>query len=104
MVTVGENDPLDPAGTQLIDFPTPETSTPDGNTLMWWPFYVTWSPDSTTLLYGAWAYANNLEVQSVLEVRVDGETPPVVLYETPHLSPYSGVLRLHFQNWSRQQG
>jgi Tol biopolymer transport system component len=87
---------------QVVVLP-PETTGPDGTKLIWWPFYVIWSPDSRTLLYGAWAYANDVEVQSVLAVRVDGETPPVVLRATD-LSPYSGVLRLHFQSWGRQPG
>ena len=86
--------------------PAPATAEPDGTTLLWWPFYVIWSPDSTTLLYGAWALTNDVEVISLVAVPVDGEAAPVVLTDTSDLtiSPYSGVLRLHFQSWSRQQG
>jgi Tol biopolymer transport system component len=51
VVTVNDNDPLEPAGTQQVI--SAETAGPAGTT-MWSPFSVTWSPDSTTLLYLAW--------------------------------------------------
>jgi hypothetical protein len=64
------------------------------------------SPDSTTLLYGAWAFTNDVEVVSLVAVQVDGEAAPVVLTDIRDVtvSPYRGVLRLHFQSWGRQQG
>ncbi|MGZ5398283.1 MAG: TolB family protein, partial [Mycobacterium sp.] len=95
VVTVGDNDPLEPAGTQVI-IPPPETTGPDGPTT-WYIDSVTWSPDGTTLLVLG---------DGVFAMRVDGETPPVVLYDrsgSPRLGDpaYSGYPWLPFQSWSR---
>ena len=113
VVTVNENGPVDPRGMPpLLDMaqvviPPPATTDADGTRWLWYPYNVTWSPDSTTLLYGAWADAGiseDDEVISLLAVRVDGETPPVVLYNALDLSVYDGNPRVPFQSWSRQQG
>ena len=83
VVTVSENDPLEPSGTEVV-IPPPETTTPDGTT-KWYPFRVTWSPDGTTLLYNAWNDRGN-EPRAVVAVRVDGDRPPVVLDDTLDVS------------------
>ena len=74
VVTVSDDDPLEPAGTQRV-IPPPQTTGPtaDGP---WYPFNVTWSPDGTTLLYLAFMEGGP---NSVVAAPVDGETPPVVL-------------------------
>ena len=112
VVTVNENGPVDPRGlpplldmAQVVILP-PATTDPDGTRWLWYPYNVIWSPDSTTLLYGAWGDAGTTdenEVISLLAVRIDGETPPVVLYDALDLSVYDGNPRVSFQSWSRQQ-
>jgi len=110
VVTVNDNGPPRPdemppmLDMAQVVIPPPETPQPDGTTMLWWPFYVTWSPDSTTLLYGAWSDSAIPEQVVPIAVRVDHQSPPVVLSPTSNLAPYDGVLRLHYQSWSRQQG
>ncbi len=41
---------------------------------------------------------------SLLAARVDGETPPVVLYDDLDVSVYDGDPLVTFQTWSQQQG
>jgi Tol biopolymer transport system component len=99
LVTVSDNDPLKPAGTHVV-IPPPETTGPDGLT-RWYPWSVTWSPDGTTLLYLAWDSVPGKT--GVVAVRVDGETPPVVLDDALGVSwsVYIGFPWLPFQSWSR---
>ena len=54
LLTVNADDPLEPAGTQVV-IPPPQTTGPDGQPMWWYPYSVTWSPDGTALLYYAWA-------------------------------------------------
>ena len=96
IVTADDNDPLEPAGTQVI-MPPPDTSGP-GPDGPWWPFSVTWSPDGTTILYNAWSGQGP---DAVVAVRIDGQTPPVVLSDSLGVSVYSGRPWLPFQSWGR---
>jgi Tol biopolymer transport system component len=80
--------------------PPPETTGPDGTRLLWYPYNVTWSPDSTTLLYGAWAITNDEDVNSLVAVPVDGDTPPVALFDGLDLSVYGAYPRVPFHSWS----
>jgi hypothetical protein len=103
VVTVKDSDdPRDPASTPPADdlaekvISPPETTSTDGTKLYWYPFNVTWSPDSTTLLYNA--------SSALLAVRVDGETPPVILYDDLDISVYDGRPLVSFQSWSQQRG
>ena len=92
VVTMSDDDPLEPAGTQAV-MPPPETSGPDGIT-RWYPFSVTWSPDGMTLLYLAWNdradVGEAFEPTGLVAVRVDGEAPPVILDDTLDASVYDG--------------
>ena len=105
IVTVTEDDPLEPAGTQLV-IPPPEftMTTPKhplfGTALRWYPMSVTWSPDGTTLLYLAWGTPkpNSGLSYGAIAVRVDGATPPVFLSD---VSPEPGFPWLPFQSWGR---
>jgi dipeptidyl aminopeptidase/acylaminoacyl peptidase len=99
LLTVNPDDPLEPAGPQVV-IPPPQTTGPDGQPMWWYPFVVTWSPDGNSLLYYAWAESDDgfAQADSVVAVSLDGETPPVVL---------SGDLRAGgsanaFQSWGRQ--
>jgi Tol biopolymer transport system component len=95
LVTVSDNDPLEPAGTQVV-IPPPETTGPDGPK-PWFadPDSVTWSPDGTTLLVLG---------DGVVTVRVDGETPPVVLDDADAFRYFGLFPWLTLQSWSRQPG
>jgi Tol biopolymer transport system component len=107
VVTLNDNDdPTDPARNSADDLTEkvispPETTSTDGTKLYWYPFNVSWSPDSTTLLYAAWAETQP-EPISLLAVRVDGESPPVMIYDDLDISVYDGYPRVSFQSWSRQ--
>jgi hypothetical protein len=113
VVTVNDNDsgvdntlgqPLMLDMPQVV-IPPPETTGPDGTTRLWYPFNVTWSPDSTTLLYGAWAMTNDDDgfLNSLVAVPLDGETPPVALYDGPDLSVYGAYPRVPFHSRSHQE-
>jgi hypothetical protein len=87
--------------------PPPETTGPDGVRLFWYPFNVIWSPDSTTLLYSAWAIihgsdaVNDIELDALVAVPVDGDEPPVVLYDGLDLAVYGAYPRVPFHSWSQ---
>jgi hypothetical protein len=105
LVTVSEDDPLEPAGTQVV-VPPPRTTGPLGS-IWWYPESVTWSPDGTTLLYLAWPEAEipqTLPDSGVVAVPLDAETPPVVLSGDLPPDAYSGYPWLTIQSWGRQQG
>ena len=104
LLTVNEDDPLEPAGSQVV-IPPPQTAGPDGP-LWWFPFSVTWSPDGTTLLYLAWAEATNTNdaPSGIVAVSLDAETAPVVLSGDLGFDVYSGIPWLPIQSWGRQQG
>ena len=106
LLTVNEDDPLEPAGTQVV-IPPPQTTGPDGQPIWWYPYSVTWSPDGTTLLYYAWPEAADRPLtipdSGVVAVPLDGETPPVVLSGDLGPDAYSGYPWLPIQSWGRQQ-
>lgn len=101
LLTVNEDDPLEPNGSQVV-IPPPQTTGPDGP-LWWYPYRVRWSPDGTTLLYHAWAEASDLTItqatpDGIVAVSLDGETPPVVL----SADLYAAGSGLPIQSWGRQ--
>ena len=102
LVTVND-DEGQPAGTQVV-MPPPQTTGPDGP--MWWyPYSVTWSPDGTALLYLAWPEAEpppSGPHSGLVAVRVDGDTPPVVLSGDLTAAVYSGFPWLPIQSWGPQ--
>jgi hypothetical protein len=100
LLTVNADDPLEPAGTEVV-IPPPQTTGPDEP--LWFPFSVTWSPDGTTLLYLAWS-DGSAALNGIVAVSLDGETPPVVLSGDLEAAVYSGIPWLPIQSWGRQQG
>jgi Tol biopolymer transport system component len=88
VITVNDHDPLEPAGTEQVIPPWRTTAT--GAAQYWYPSSTTWSPDGTTLLILA---------DPVVAVRLDGQTPPVVLYDGGEWK--AGYPPLPIQNWSR---
>jgi dipeptidyl aminopeptidase/acylaminoacyl peptidase len=104
LITVSEDDPLEPAGTQVV-IPPPQTTGPLG-AIWWYPWSVTWSPDGTTLLYLAWPEAKTtltIPESGVVAMPLDRETPPVVLSGDVGPDAYSGYPWLTIQSWGRQQ-
>jgi Tol biopolymer transport system component len=95
LLTVNPDDPLEPAGTEVV-IPPPQTTGPNGQPRWWYPYNVTWSPDGTTLLYNAWSGGTQ---SGLVAVPLDAETPPVVLSEDLAVSGSVNA----FQSWGRQQ-
>jgi len=95
VVTVGNDDPLGPAGTQTPIAP-PQTFV--GQPRQWFPYGVSWSPDSLTLLYVAWTNPGD----GIVAVPVDGATRPVILYDALSVTAHSGKPWNSSQSWSPQ--
>jgi sugar lactone lactonase YvrE len=105
LLTVNPDDPLEPAGTEVVIAP-PQTTGPDGQPMWWFPYGVTWSPDGTTLLYYAWAESADRNItrttpNGIVAAPLDAETPRVVL--SLGADPFSGSPWLPTQSWGRQQ-
>ena len=106
LLTVNEDDPLEPAGTQVV-IPPPQTTGPVGQPIWWYPVRV--SPGRLTAphcsIY-AWPEADDPTARSrngIVAVPLDGETPPVVLSGDLGADAYSGYPWLPIQSWGRQQ-
>jgi Tol biopolymer transport system component len=116
VVTVNDNLPNPDEVPPLLDvaqlvIPPPHTTSPSGSRQYWYPYTVTWSSDSTTLLYDAWADSAELravpstsEHHELLAARVDGETPPIVLYGSQPPRGNDGFPHVPLQSWRPQQG
>ena len=101
VVTVGENDPLGPIGTQTVI----ATRTTEGSeTRRWFPVTVSWGPDSATLrLVGGELLASGdmAAGSGLLTVPVDGTVAPTILWETPEgIGSMSIFPPNDFQTWS----
>jgi Tol biopolymer transport system component len=123
VVTVNDNPPKFPPWLvmdQLV-IPPPHIMSPSGTRQYWYPYTVTWSSDSTTLLYDAWEDSADsrarleamdsrarleaeMECCALLAVRVDGETPPIVLYDAQLPRGNAGFPHVPLHSWSPQQG
>ena len=104
VVTVADDDPLGPAGTQTtIANPRIDSG---GEPAIWFPYSVTWSPDGTSLLFLGEAQPEDWESATdkfygLLVVPIDGATAPVLLYEA--IGQSGDVLPMsanYFQRWS----
>jgi Tol biopolymer transport system component len=115
VVTVNDKPPRPGEIPPLIDMaqlviPPPHTTSPSGSRQYWYPWTVTWSSDSTTLLYDAWEDSFDSRAlveageEALLAARVDGETPPIVLYDAQPPRGNDGFPHVPLQSWSPQQG
>ncbi|WP_175525320.1 PD40 domain-containing protein [Microbacterium sp. cf046] len=100
IVTVGDDDPLGPAGTQTVLAPI-ETKE-GGGTRHWLPATVSWSPDSAALRFVGWelSEAGGPASSALLTVPVDG-TAASILWEGPAAGPATSIPQNDFQSWSR---
>ena len=92
---------------QLV-IPPPATAATDGTRAYWWPYSVVWSSDSTTLVYDAWSWpdpggSEEDEGRALLAVRLDGATPPVVLYDAETLRGTYTFPPLPLRGWSEHE-
>jgi WD40-like Beta Propeller Repeat len=102
ILTVGDDDPLGPAGTQTVLAPIQTT---EGNqTRHWLPATVSWAPDSAALRFVGWellASGGGAASSALLTVPVDGTAAPTILWEGPAAGPAMSVPQNDFQGWSR---
>ncbi|WP_374312080.1 TolB family protein [Microbacterium sp.] len=101
ILSVAEDDPLGPMGTQTVLAPTQTTEGSEPR--LWIPVTVSWAPDSSTLRFIGWELRPSGEMASgsgLLTVPVDGAAAPAVLWETPEgIGAYSAIPQNDFQTW-----
>ena len=100
IVTVGDDDPLGPAGTQTVLAPIETTD--GGATRHWLPATVSWSPDSAALRFVGWELlpAGGPASSALLAVAVDGTAAPTILWEGSAAGPAMSIPQNDFQSWS----
>lgn len=103
IVTVAENDPLGPVGTQTMLAPL-EAIDGDG-ARRWYPIVASWSPDSAFLrVVGLELLADGVADDTsgaLLAVPIDGSAP-TLLVTGPGPIPPTSPPQNDFQSWSRQ--
>jgi hypothetical protein len=104
VVTVGDDDPLGPFGTQTVL--SPVESVESGEPRRWLPTAVSWSSDSSALRFLGWELLASGEMgggNGLLTVPVDRNVAPTILWETAEgIGTMSIVVPLNdFQAWSR---
>lgn len=103
VVTVRDDDPLGPIGTQTVL--SPILSTEGSEPRRWLPSAVSWAPDSSALRLLGWELLASGDMgggSGLLTVPVDRTTAPTILWETEEgIGTMSSVLLNDFQAWSR---
>ena len=101
ILTVGDDDPLGPAGTQTVLAPIQTTE--GDETRHWLPATVSWAPDSATLRFVGWELlaGGGAASSALLTVPIDGTATPTILWEGPAAGPALSVPQNDFQSWSR---
>jgi Tol biopolymer transport system component len=102
ILTVGEDDPLGPVGTQTVLSPI-ETTEGDERR-RWFPTTVSWSPDSTALRFVGRELRPSGGADDtsavLLSLPVEGTAAPTVLWEGPYgIGPMSIFPSNDFQSW-----
>ena len=102
IVTVGDDDPLGPVGTQTVLAPIETTE--GGETRHWLPATVSWSPDSAALRVVGWELlaSGGAASSALLTVPVDGSAAPTILWEGPAAGPAMSVPQNDFQSWGTE--